>query len=556
LTIPDLTSVPATAPQPVADEAAGFPPPQRWALSQSWRWPAGFAVAAVVLFFVYLHIALHHGFGADGAVLEQQAWSMLNGNPLMRGWTVADISFYSIEIPELAVLEWLHGGIAPDVLSVAEALNLTAFVVLVALLAKGRATGREGLVRAVVAGGIVCAPIAGANSTLMLSQPDHLATQIFVLAAWLIVERSRPRWWVPVAVAVVLAWARLNDSIVLLEAELPLVAVCAVRVYRRGGALRDQWYDLSLGAAAIAAELIAQLILVTIRAMGGFTAFPLNEAFAPVAALSSHIWVTVESTLILYGADFSGLPLKGNLALLTAAAHLIGVALAAVATIYALRRFTSIDLVTQIVTAMLVTSVLAYTLLGQGVTASGGAHDVMPVLPAGAVLAGRLMVRGAVPRKLLTVVAAGLAVYLLLLAAYAVHVPVPANQKPLATWLRDHNLRLGLSNYYAAALISVDANNQVTVVPVKRVGPRLVLSPWESTTSWYDPTRSDANFFVATPMQGCPAGDAGLWVRAAIRAYGQPSQTYSVDGSKVLVWNQNLLDDPLPQLPMARPSAC
>jgi hypothetical protein len=556
LTIPDLTSVPATAPQPVADEAAGFPPPQRWALSQSWRWPAGFAVAAIALFFVYLRIALHHGFGADGAVLEQQAWSMLNGNPLMRGWTVADISFYSIEIPELAVLEWLHGGIAPDVLSVAEALNLTALVVLVALLAKGRATGREGLVRALVAGGIVCAPIAGANSTLMLSNPDHLATQVFVLAAWLIVERARPRWWVPVAVALVLAWARMSDSIVLLEAELPLLVVCAVRVYRRGGALRDQWYDLSLGAAAIAAELIAQLILVTIRAMGGFTAFPLNESFAPVSALSSHIWVTVESTLILYGADFSGLPLKGNLALLTAAAHLIGVALAAVATIYALRRFTSIDLVTQIVTAMLVTSVLAYTLLGQGVTASGGAHDVMPVLPAGAVLAGRLVVRGAVPRRLLAVVAAGLAVYLLLLAAYVVHVPVPANQKPLATWLRDHNLRFGLSNYYAAALITVDGNNQVTVVPVKRVGGHLALSPWESTTSWYDPTQNNANFFVATPMQGCPAGDAGLWARAAIRAYGQPSQTYSVDGSQVLVWNQNLLEDPLPQLPMARPSAC
>ena len=253
-----------------------------------------------------------------------------NGNPLMRGWTVADISFYTIEIPELAVLEWLHGGISPDVLSVAEALNLTVLVLLVAFLAKGRATGREGLVRAVVAGGIVCAPVAGANSTLMLSNPDHLATQIFVLAAWLIVDRARPRWWVPVAVAVVLAWARMSDSIVLLEAELPLLAVCAVRVYRRGGALRDQWYDLSLGAAAIAAELIAQLVLVTIRAMGGFTAYPLQETFAPVSELSTHIWVTVESTLLLYGADFSGLPLKGNLALLTAAVHMIGVALAVV----------------------------------------------------------------------------------------------------------------------------------------------------------------------------------------------------------------------------------
>jgi hypothetical protein len=71
LTIPDLTSAPATSSHPVADEAAGFPPPQRWALSQSWRWPAGFAIAAIVLFVVYLHIALHHGFGADGAVLEQ-----------------------------------------------------------------------------------------------------------------------------------------------------------------------------------------------------------------------------------------------------------------------------------------------------------------------------------------------------------------------------------------------------------------------------------------------------------------------------------------------------
>ena len=426
---------------------------------------------------MYLHIALRHGFGADGAVLEQQARSMLNGNPLMRGWTVADISFYTIEIPELAVLEWLHGGISPDVLSVAEALNLTAFVLLVAFLAKGRATGREGLVRAVVAGGIVCAPIAGANSTLMLSNPDHLATQVFVLAAWLIIDRARPRWWVPVAVAVVLAWARVSDSIVLLEAELPLLAVCAVRVYRRGGALRDQWYDLSLGAAAIAAELLAQLVLVTVRAMGGFTAFPLQESFAPVSELSSHVWVTVESTLLLYGADFSGLPLKGNLALLTAAAHLIGVALAVAATVYALRRFPSIDLMTQIVTVMLVTSVLAYTLLGQGVTASGGAHDVMPVLPAGAVLAGRLVFRGPIPRPParggdgrpggVPGAAGGL-------RGPGPRQPTRSRWRPGS---RHHNLRFGLSNYYAAALISVDANNQVTVAPVKRVGDRLVAQP-------------------------------------------------------------------------------
>jgi hypothetical protein len=536
--MPDLTPAPTADPEPVgnepiayppvadkpvaheplADKAAGFSLPQPFPARQRWAWPLGFALAGVVLFFVYLRIAERHGFGADGAVLEQMAWDLLNGNPLMRGWTVADISFYTIEIPELAVVEWLRGGISPDVLSIAEALNLTVLVLLAALLAKGRATGREGLVRAVVAGGILFAPVAGANSTLMLSNPDHLATQIFVLAAWLIVDRARPRWWVPVAVAVVLAWARMSDSIVLLEAELPLVVVCAVRIYRRGGALRDQWYEVSLGAAAIAAELIAQLALRVIRAMGGFTAYPLQETFAPVSQLSSHVWVTVDSSLLLYGADFSRLPLKGNLALLTVAVHLIGVGLAVTAAGYALRYFPGNDLMPQIVTMMMVTSLLAYTLLA--------------------------------------VVAAGLALYAASLAVYTVQVTAEPSQTPLATWLVDHHLRFGLSNYYAAALVTVDGDNRTTIAPVKRIGGHLVLSPWESTTSWYNPALHDATFFVATPMNGCPPDDAALWVAAASRAYGQPNQAYTVDGEQVLVWNHNLLDTALPQVPMGRPSSC
>jgi hypothetical protein len=560
LTLPDLTPAPTTpaeptAPaEPVADQAARFTPPLR--LGQSWRWPAGFAVAAIVLFLAYLRIALHHGFGSDGAVLEQQAWSMLNGNPLLRGWTVADISFYTIEIPELAVVEWLHGGVAPIVLSVAEAFNLTVFVLLVAFLAKGSATGREGLIRALVAGGIVFAPVLGGNTTLMLGNPDHLMTQVFVLAAWLIIDRSRPRWWVPVAVAAVLAWARMSDSIVLLQAELPLIAVCAVRIYRRGGgALRDHWYELSLGAAAIAAELVAQLVLVTVHAMGGFSAFPLDETFVPVAQLSNSIWVTVESTLLLYGADFSGLPLKGNVDLITVAVHLVGVALAVAGTIYAIRRFASSDLMPQIVTAMLVASVLAFTLLGTH-TPGGGAHDVFPVLPAGAVLAGRMTFKAPFPRRLVAVVMAWVAVSALLLAHYTLTVGYAATKKPIAAWLVDHNLRFGLSNYYAGSWISVDANNKVTVAPVKRIGDRLELSPWESTTSWYNPANQDANFFLANHMQQCPADDLSLWANAAIRAYGPPAHTYWVDGVEVMVWNKNLLDTKLPQLPISRPSAC
>jgi len=509
-----------------------------------------------VLFLVYLQLAQRVAYGSDGAVLEQQALDMLHGNLLLRGWTVADISFYAIEIPELAVLEWAHGGLSPEVLRVAEALNLTLVVLLVALLAKGRATGREGLVRVLVAAGIVFAPTPGANGVLMLGNPDHLATQIPLLAVWLIIDRARPRWWVPVAVATLLAWARMSDSIVLLEGEIPLLAVCAMRVYQRRGPLRGQWYDLSLAAAAIAAEGAAQVALRMIHAAGGFTAYPLQEAVAPIAQLFTHIGVTVESALLLYGADVSGAVLQGNLALIIPAVHLAGALLAAAATWYAVRRFFASDLMLQVVTMATLISLLAFTLFGNGVVVGGGAHNLMPVLPAGAVLAGRMLTSGLIRRGLLPVLAVTLALYAGFLVRDTVRLRPTITFMPLAAWLQDQHLRYGLSNYYAASLVTVDDSGQVMVAPIKRTGDHLVLSPWESTTSWYDPSAHDATFFIADQMQGCPPGDATAWVDAAIRAFGSPTRTYSVDGAQVLIWSHNLLTNHLTREPMSRPSSC
>jgi hypothetical protein len=94
------------------------------------------------------------------------------------------------------------------------------------------------------------------------------------------------------------------------------------------------------------------------------------------------------------------------------------------------------------------------------------------------------------------------------------------------------------------------------VAPVKRTGDHLVVSPWQSTTSWYAPALHDATFFIANPMQGCPHGDARFWVAAARRAFGPPARTYSVDGTQVLVWSGNLLSDHLAEEPPSRPLAC
>jgi len=77
---------------------------------------------------------------------------------------------------------------------------------------------------------------------------------------------------------------------------------------------------------------------------------------------------------------------------------------------WAVRRFSGSDLMIQVLTAAMVCSLVAYTVLAWH-TASGGAHDLMPVLPIGAVLAGRLLTGDVIRRGLIPALAVALGLY-------------------------------------------------------------------------------------------------------------------------------------------------
>jgi hypothetical protein len=85
-----------------------------------WAWPAALAVAAVVLFLCYLRLSRTVPDGSDGADQALQAWDMLHGNWLLRGWTVGDVSYYTTELPQYVVVELIR-GLGPDVVHVAAA---------------------------------------------------------------------------------------------------------------------------------------------------------------------------------------------------------------------------------------------------------------------------------------------------------------------------------------------------------------------------------------------------------------------------------------------------
>jgi len=68
---------------------------------------------------------------SDGASQELQAWAMLHGNVLLRGWSLSDVSFYTTELPEYMLVEILR-GLTPGVVQIAAALTYTALVLLAA----------------------------------------------------------------------------------------------------------------------------------------------------------------------------------------------------------------------------------------------------------------------------------------------------------------------------------------------------------------------------------------------------------------------------------------
>jgi hypothetical protein len=544
----------------------------------AWAWgTAAFAVTVVALWFLYLHVSRTQRVESDGASNALQAWDMLHGNLLLRGWTVTDVSFYTTELPEYMLVEAVR-GLNADVLHVAAALSYALLVPLAAILARGRATGREAIVRMVIAAGIMVAPEPGAGVFIVLFQPDHIGTQVPMLVTWLVLDRLPRRWYAPVIIGVMLTWIGLADKIVLLVGVVPLVLVCLVRALRswraaylgggpsagmpwrdmlrlawRPAGLRVAWYEISLAAAAVLSYPVTSVVVKIIHALGGYTVLPVGTGLAPVGKLPLHIRLATDGVLGLYGANFQGPP--AGLNLFFAILHLAGVALAIWALWLAFRRFfPADDLIAQVLAVSIVVNVGAYLVSGKP-TAYWSVREMAGILPAGAVLAGRclgplLAARVGLAGRLWRVLAAALAVvlagYLAALGWAATRPAVPGVGQDLQAWLRAQGLTYGLAEYGLANSTTLAAGNAVEIRPVVTEPRRLAPGPHEYDLNWYDPHAHDANFVV---LLNTPAALDPMTRAQAVAAFGQPVHEYHYKMFEILTWNKNLLAQLGPQAP-------
>jgi hypothetical protein len=490
-----------------------------------------------VLFLCYLRLSRTAAASPDGASAALRAWAMLHGNILLRGWTLTDVSFYTTELPEYMAVELVR-GLNEDTVHVAAALTYTSLVLLAAFLARGRMRGREGVARMLITAGIMLAPQAGSGVRLVLSQPDHLGTCVPMLGCFLILDRWPRRRFTPVLLALLLGIVIVADRVAILDAALPLAAVGGIRAYR--AVVRDRepvtarWFELSLMASGVAACAVASAVSSVLTRMGGYTSLPTPNQVTESAAMPVHSWATLEGVLNLYGADFFQMHL--DLQLLLAGVHLAGVSLAAWGVWAGLRRFLSTDdIVAQVLVVAIVVNLLSYAFSTIPFTWYD-AREIAPVLPYGAVLAGRLLARPLGEAGMYPALACALGCYLVALAAGMSQPAQVSTEHSLADWLQAHHLTTGLGTYAEDNLTTVTSGGRVMMRTVTWSSRGAVPRLYESDKSWYDPRHNYANFVVTSRAAGLLIPKEDILALA-----GPPVHVYHYGAFTIMTWNTNLL---------------
>ena len=530
------------------------------------RWVAlaAYLAAGAALFVAYLRLSETYGLNSDSSNILLMGWDLLHGNLLLHGWYMSDVSFFPTELPQYALLESFL-GLHNQTAHVAAAMTYTLVFLFAVLLARSGSSGRAAWMRTLIAAGIMLAPQFGLGVFALDLSVGHIGTSIPLLLTWLLLDKLPARWYVPVLTALLLAWVLVADPIAYVVGVGPLGVVCAARVLRglvKGtgpwtGRVAASWFDLALGAASVAATVLAWAANIALTALGGYTVNRLPFYFTPWVYLHNNApaaWKVLE----IFGANYAGL---GGIWLALAFVHMASVFVVAWALVRVARRFFGFGLVDQVLATAIVMNVVLYMLTN---AANEAAHEVAVIVPFGAALAARVLIpalqtkagesRSARLRWLRpAALVAGAAVLAGYAAGFGYELTQPTRPPAnvgLSSWLYRHHLTYGLSGYWTSSSITVNSGQQVKVRALMQY--TLEADLWMAKADWYNPKQHRANFVI---MDSQP-GNFSHWEPYLLvkRYFGTPARTYRLGWYTIMVWNKNLLkalphDDPFGRAP-------
>jgi hypothetical protein len=512
---------------------AGLNDPRQRPARRRW-WAAAWIGGGLALFAFLLRISLSSPITSDPANNALQAWDLLHGHVLLHGWIIGDATFYTFELPLYAITEILFGlhSVTVHLVSV-----LTYMIVVACCVALARTNSRGPSVaaRCGVVVAVLAAPlVTNSGVGLLLEKPNHFGTSAFLVGSFLLIDRAPGRRFTSPLLCAILCAGQLGDATVRYIAVPTILVVCAYRVL---AARKIRTGDTAIAVAAAASVPVASLIRAVMLRFGAYSMVPPKTGISPVGQWPHHALLTLTNVRVIFGAaadsgtalDVAG-AVFGLACLLAAASGFAKV-------VWTWRTASRAE---QLVCVAVVVNLAAYVVSTMPTRIN--AHDIVGLLPFGAVLAARACVPGHIggtPRARVALTAAAI-VALLPLAAAASRPAVTPPAAPLAAWLEAHGFTYGIAGYWNASAVTLQSGNQVQVRAVTKAAGEFSAMNWETRTDWYYPSRHDATFVIADPAH--THGNHSIPAWEFERYFGRPSATHWVAGRKILVYRTNLLE--------------
>jgi hypothetical protein len=521
---------------------------------------SGCVVAGIVLLVLFDLASFHIvTISPDGSTVLLEGQALGAGNLTLHGWLLALDSFWTVDAPFYAVGVWIF-GVTPLLLNLVPAAIAVLVVVVASRLA---ADGRDGVPR-VAAIVVVLALLALPGPDLtdyLLQGPWHIATALCCLLAYLGASRHRFGWPWALAVAM-LAAGLLGDLMILVIGVVPVM--CAGLVYMRRA--RSWRAGLPAFSAGVAGLLVAIAVRELVQLVGTLSLTDRNLALR-ASLISSNFRHVPSRFAALLGVG--SMKLKGitNGPLALQFFHAVGLAIVVAVVVAA-----AFGLIRDLggaaapvgmrderrVDDLLVLGFVADIGFFAFASQSGNLEFVKYLTPGvvfAAVLVGREAGRLVPLLQARGVWRVSVVAMLSICVAFAVDFSLqfgrPAPPRPayaLAQYLRAHGLRHGVGDYWSSSLVTVEADEHVTVRPVTTLSGKIIQFDRQLDTGWY--TGQSFGFLVYDTAR--PWHDVNA--TSAIATFGQPTQVVSVGTYRVMTWQSGIRISgsmPAPQSPLS-----
>jgi hypothetical protein len=487
-------------------------------------WSAG----AAALFVLFLRVSLTTSVSSDAANNALQAWDMLHGHLLLHGWIIGDATYYTFDLPVIALVEAFFGlhTISVHVAVALIYLTIASFAVALAV------TGSGGAARAVRAGVVVAvlsAPLLIVSDRwITLGFPDHTGTIVFLLVSCLLIDRAPARRFTAPLLCVILCAGQIGDVTVRYVAVPAIVVVCAYRALAARKLVTPDGVNLIAAAASVP---LASAVRAVMLHSGSYLMVSPKTKIAPVSEWGHNWALAWHSVRLLFGAQAAPHQPAGTAVIFGYACMLV----AAAGIVRVLLRWRTARRSEQILLAAIAVNIGVYVV--STLPGNNSPHDIVAVLPAGAILGARALVPARIEGRIKALAATALAMVAALLpvSLVAAQPPAVAHWAQLTAWLQGHGLSYGLGGYWDGSAVTLLSGNQVRVRTVELKGGQITLLPWETNTLWFDPARNYANFVII----GVDKNDLGP---EAERFFGKPARTHRIGSWEVLIYGKNLLN--------------